>query len=46
MLFLDNDSAHPNTIHAGIGFYSRFPEPDEADMVSDGASIPVPFVQT
>ncbi|KAJ7789997.1 hypothetical protein B0H14DRAFT_3161631 [Mycena olivaceomarginata] len=34
-ILADNDSARPKTIHVGVGFYSRFPEPDEADMVSD-----------
>ncbi|KAJ7870988.1 hypothetical protein B0H14DRAFT_3571890 [Mycena olivaceomarginata] len=34
-ILADDDSARPKTIHVGVGFYSRFPEPDEADMVSD-----------
>jgi hypothetical protein len=32
MLFLDDDYARPKTIHAGLGCYSRFPEPDEAQQ--------------
>ncbi|KAJ7779351.1 hypothetical protein DFH07DRAFT_950415 [Mycena maculata] len=31
----DDDYARPEIIHVGLGFYSRFPEPDEADVVSD-----------
>ncbi|KAJ7764044.1 hypothetical protein DFH07DRAFT_1017031 [Mycena maculata] len=30
-----DDYARPETIHMGLGFYSHFPEPDEADVVSD-----------
>jgi hypothetical protein len=46
MLFLDDDYACPKTIHAGLCLYSPIPETDEADVVSDGALIPVPFVHT
>ncbi|KAJ7713715.1 hypothetical protein DFH07DRAFT_974663 [Mycena maculata] len=31
----DDDYARPEITHVGLGFYSRFPEPDEADVVSD-----------
>lgn len=46
MLFLDDDYAHPKTIHVGLSFYSSFPAPNEADVVSDGVLIPVLFVPT
>jgi hypothetical protein len=42
-LFLDDDYAHLKTIHVGLGFYSRFPEPEEADVVVRGSANTVFF---
>ncbi|KAF7359934.1 PCI-domain-containing protein [Mycena venus] len=35
-IWADDNYARPEIIRVGLGFYSRFPEPDEADAVSDG----------
>ncbi|KAJ6477691.1 hypothetical protein C8R45DRAFT_934349 [Mycena sanguinolenta] len=46
-IWADDNYASPETIHMGLSFCSRFPEPDEPDAVSGGApSIPVLLVQT
>ncbi|KAF7333760.1 hypothetical protein MVEN_02332700 [Mycena venus] len=34
-IWADDNYARPEIIRVGLGFYSRFPEPDEADAVSD-----------